>query len=314
MVAPTPAQLFRLPEFTRGVQVWDEIERKEETDKQSFNAIQPVLLNGYRNGGAVPRQVGKAFQKAAKFHVFCPRVLIGLTKLPEPARQRTITVQLVKRFSEQKIEHYIGAKRADEERGLRERCLIWALKTVERVNGFYQDEKLRSELEALVGAGRASDDIWLPVFAVASAGSQGEGSFMGSLKNAATELSTPSVEGNSPYDLDEGSTELSGEPKREVVQKAALSVLEEAVPITPENLAKAVSENLGTDVTSQKLSKSLSKLGIRAWKEKGRRIFKITNEALASAYRKLGIDRNGQQGQQGQQHVQEVEPAVHLLE
>jgi hypothetical protein len=90
LVAPTEAQLFHLPEGSRGVQVWDELEHAEEIDKKRFNAMRPVLLNGYRNGGTVPRQVGNHFEKSVRYHVFCPRVLIGLTKPPEPAVQRSI--------------------------------------------------------------------------------------------------------------------------------------------------------------------------------------------------------------------------------
>ena len=116
MVAPTEAQLFHLPESSRGVQVWDEVENQEETDQKRFNMMRPVLLNGYRNGAAVPRQVGKHFEKAARYHVFCPRVLIGLTKLPLTALQRSIQIRLVKRTIERCAELYIGVKQADFDR------------------------------------------------------------------------------------------------------------------------------------------------------------------------------------------------------
>jgi hypothetical protein len=190
MVAPTEAQLFHLPESSRGVQVWDEVENREETDTKRFNMMRPVLLNGSRNGGVVPRQIGKHFEKGARYHVFCPRVLIGLTKLPETALQRSIQVRLVKRTEEQVAKLYIGAEQAEGERRLRERCLLWALEAVERVNRCYQDEKLRKELGALLGPGRISDDIWLPIFAVATAATGDDANFIKILKDAAKELAT----------------------------------------------------------------------------------------------------------------------------
>jgi hypothetical protein len=296
MVAPTEAQLFHLAESSRGVQVWDEVENSEEVDKKRFNLMRPVLLNGYRNGGAAPRQVGKNFERSARYHVFCPRVLIGLTKLPETALQRTIQVRLEKRSLNQKCELYIGAKYSDEERQLRERCLLWALQTADQVNRCYQDDGLRSDLEELLGSGRLSDDIWLPLLGVASAATAADQDFLGSLKRAAKELSTTTrteiVQPQSPAVA--RNEHVAKKDEKAIALQTALNRMEYSGPVTPRQLAKDVSQVSGREVTTQRLSKDLAKIGIRAKKKKGCRIFVTTPPERESARRKL----SGQQGQE----------------
>jgi len=289
MVAPTEAQLFHLPETSRGVQVWDEVENREETDRKKFSMILPVLLNGYRNGGAVPRQTGKHFETSAKFHVFCPRVLIGLTKLPEPALQRTIQVRLVMRTEQQSTELYIGEKFREEERRLRERCLLWALETADQVNGSYQDPDLRQALVTILGAGRVSDDIWLPVFAVASAATSKDEQFLNTLREAARGLSAASQKTISvqPQVIVKRHVEVPAETERTGALELALRSLEHSGPVTPQNLAQGVSGALGRTVTEQVIGKGLSKIGIKTKRKKGRRVFAPTPEERERAVQTL---------------------------
>jgi len=293
MVAPTEAQLFHLPEVSRGVQVWDEVECGEDSEKKRFSALLPVLLNGYRNGGAVPRQSGKHFEKSTRYHLFCPRVFIGLTKLPEPALQRTIPVRLEKRTREQKVEHYIGSKHTEEERELKERCLLWALKMAGSVNAFYQDADLRKGLEKLLGPGRASDDIWLPIFAVASAAKAVGRDSLETLKTAAKQLAIVSTKSFEKPPVPMPAPARAEHPQESSV--LALKVLEFSDPLTPEELAQRVSNVHGRKVTAQKISKSLSKIGVRAKKQQGRRVF-VFPETVAS--RNLELPTVGQQGQE----------------
>lgn len=298
MVAPTEAQLFHLPEVSRGVQVWDEVECGEDSEKKRFSAILPVLLNGYRNGGAVPRQTGKNFERSTRYHVFCPRVFIGLTKLPEPALQRTIQVRLEKRTREQKVEHYIGSKHTEEECDLKERCLLWALKMADSVNGFYQSDDLRRELETLVGPGRSSDDIWLPIFAVASAAKAGGRDSLETLKTAAKQLAGVNKKSFEKPPVPMSAPAPAEDPQESsMLARVALGLLEFSGPLTPEELAQRVSNVHGRKVTAQKLSKSLSKIRVRAKKENGRRVFVFDAEAAVTS-RNLGFSTAGQQGQE----------------
>jgi hypothetical protein len=297
MVAPTEAQLFHLPESSRGVQVWDEVENREETDTKRFNMMRPVLLNGYRNGGVVPRQIGKHFEKGARYHVFCPRVLIGLTKLPETALQRSIQVQLVKLTEEQTTKLYIGGEQAEAERLLRERCLLWALETAQRVSGCYQDEKLRKELGALLGPGRISDDIWLPMLAVASAATGDDANFTKVLKDAAKGLATSATPAVQPAAHPSMAAEVPREDARDFL-KTALDRLEFTGAIAPEDLAKDICQISGQKITAQRLSKGLAKLGIKSKKKKGQRVFDPDGAERARALQQLGGEI-GQQGREG---------------
>src|SRR5712692_6244001 len=63
MASPTEANMFHLPEQNRGVQVWDEVEFANQFEKSRFQSVKAILLNGYRNGGVVPRQVGNSWDK-----------------------------------------------------------------------------------------------------------------------------------------------------------------------------------------------------------------------------------------------------------
>ena len=96
MAAPNEAHLFRMAERSRGVQVWDEVEATGEGRKRRFENIESILLNGYRNGGVVPRTRANNYDVIEEYHVFCPRVLIGLSELPQAARERTITIRMEK--------------------------------------------------------------------------------------------------------------------------------------------------------------------------------------------------------------------------
>jgi hypothetical protein len=305
MVAPTEAQLFHLPESSRGVQVWDEVENREETDTKKFNMMRPVLLNGYRNGGVVPRQVGRNFEKAARYHVFCPRVLIGLTKLPETAQQRSIQIRLVQVSHGQSADLYIGANQANEEYDLRDRCLLWALQTVEQVNSCYQNKDLRTELHNLLGPGRISDDIWLPMVAVASAATGDGSTLIGTLKEAATQLATTAGgQSVNPWVAKSAVQEPKNESEDEEdnvadLVKVALDRLELAGPMEPEKLAFDVSVVSGEEITAQRLSKELAKLKIRSKKQGGRRIFAPTDSERTAALQKLGDRRGGRAAENG---------------
>lgn len=322
MASPTEANMFHLPEQNRGVQVWDEVEFANQVEKSRFQSVKAILLNGYRNGGVVPRQVGNSWDKQVKYHVYCPRVLIGLSRLPETARQRSIELTLQKRKSEQEVKLYRIDDQAAEETRLRTKCVLTALKCAHGINQSYKDNRLRKELEALLGiAGREVDDIWLPVFAVVAACSPdaeidpAEDSLIGDLGKAASQLTefraNQISRDTSPLP---GPATASG-PERGVCEEthealvAALDFVGSVEGIEPSDLAKMVSKKLKRGVSSQLLSKGLAQLGIRAVKHNGRRVFIVRLSEIREAQVKLGIvpppsateAESGHQGQEGQQ-------------
>ena len=330
MASPTEANMFHLPEQNRGVQVWDEVEFANQVEKSRFQSVKAILLNGYRNGGVVPRQVGNSWDKQVKYHVYCPRVLIGLSRLPETARQRSIELTLQKRKSEQEVKLYRIDDQAPEEARLRTKCVLTALKCAVGINQSYKDNRLRKDLEALLGmAGREVDDIWLPVFAVVAACSSeakidpAQDSLVGDLAKAALQLTkfrADQISGDtSPFPMPATASRSEGGTSEEAYEAlvAALDILP-GEGIEPSDLAKIVSKRLKRDVSTQWLSKGLARLGIRAVKYNGRRVFIVRLSEIHEAQVKLGIlppslaqeAESGHQGQEGQQPFESMEDSV----
>jgi hypothetical protein len=319
MTAPNEAHLFRLAEQSRGVQVWDEVELKEDGERRRFENIKAILLNGYRNGGAVPRQAGRNWEKVEKFHVFCPRVFIGLSELPEAALQRTIRVKMTKRSKDADSEIYDRSKHGPAEQDLRDDCVVWALQSAPEVAAVYYDPSgLRKKVEEAVGeVGRQADDIWLPLFSVSRANStvDSEGSRVyASLSAGAVSHrdspspSTSSVKHSGRFgrqaEPEDGSIE-DQEALRAALEM--LGMLATTKPIPPTELAELVSSELHTEVSAQKISKGLGRLGITSKKKSGMRMFQASPKQLAAARKRLGIREDGQDGRDGQEIYVEEE-------
>ena len=314
----TEANLFRLVETNRGVQVWDEVELKSEPEMRRFQAQKAILLNGYRNGGVVPRTEGKGNLKVVRFHVYCPRVLIGLSSLPEPAQQRTIVLGLRKRTLNEPVELYRTEDQRNEELTLKGRCLLLALKRAGKVNNAYQGGSLRKQLEQLFGqAGREPDDIWLPLFSVSaltvesSEAELTQTEWLRKMMVAAVEVVNrrPKPENNNPKGTRCSAHELT------IIR--ALDFLERMGTVEPNELAARVSADIGFDIPPQTLGKLLKPHGIRARKCNGRRVFKAGRLEITAARDKLGLPQavaapiiEGQQGQEGRVEEREEQLAV----
>src|SRR5438309_3354243 len=107
-----------------------------------------ILLNGYRSGATVPRQerTGGQFQ-TVRFHVYVPRVLIGLSELPPVVQQRTIDLLLHRRSADEKVERYLPNEREREEVSLKEMCALYALVYCRLVADQYRRSDLAGYLE-----------------------------------------------------------------------------------------------------------------------------------------------------------------------
>jgi hypothetical protein len=321
MASPTEANMFHLPEQNRGVQVWDEVEFANQVEKSRFQSVKAILLSGYRNGAVVPRQVGTHWDKPVKYHVFCPRVLIGLSQLPETARQRSIMLGLRKRSQVQKAELYRGHDQTKEEVRLKEKCVLTALKCAADVNQFYNDEALRKSLETLLGrAGREVDDVWLPLFAIASASSADttpDSNLVEAAKQSAKDRDIPNIATASQRTASVPSARNQVERPPNEALVTALHLLAWSVPFEPTKLAKEVSDRIEMKVSAQWLSKHLRRLGILAKRKKGRRVFQVSRGELNQAKGKLGIcpsaPKPGQEGQEGQQQRKNAEELEKFL-
>jgi hypothetical protein len=319
MVSPTEANMFHLPEQNRGVQVWDELEYNNQVAKGKYQSIQAILLNGYRNGGVVPRLVGRNLDEQVRYHVYCPRVIIGLSELPETTRQRTIRLGLTQRTHEHDSALYRHSDNIEEESRLKGKCVLAALKCVPDVNQNYKDNHLRRELQNALGkAGREADDIWLPLFAIAAAAvgdsDLAQDTLLGELVESAKELSAlrdgritaAKTVLKFPGTAHAGSARIAAAgPEPGLV--TALSLLRALEPIQPETLRALIYECADVRVTTQWLSKNLKRLGIQSKKHNARRVFMPSKEELERAESELriaaAITAVGQQGHEGQQHL-----------
>lgn len=201
------------------------------------------------------------------------------------------------------------------------KCVLAALKCVPDVDLNYTDNQLRLELQSALGkAGREVDDIWLPLFAIATAAVGAtdleQNRLLQELVESAKELSDLRDGGiaglkavlkfpRAVYAASARTPAVGLEPGL----VAALRILESFEPIEPEALRALVYECEGVRVTTQWLSKNLKPLGIQAKKRNGRRVFMPSKAELQEAKSVLGIATTtapmGQQGHEGQQNLME---------
>ena len=283
MVSPTEANVFRIAESERGTQVWDEVENQNETDRSRLQVMKGVLLNGYRAGGVVPRQerVGGEFE-TVRFHVYVPRVLIGLSDLPPVVRQRTIELPLHRRSTEEKIERYLAHEQENEERALREMCALYALTYCGAVSRQYRRKELAEMLERHLGqAGRLPDDLLLPLVAVCAAPTEdarGKAAIWPVLEAFLQKVAPALARG-----WNDGARTTSK------FLAPALQVLEESEGVEPEDLARQVSGLVGVSVSAEQLAHELKGYGIRSEKKGGRRIFSVSQTLIDQLRARYGI-------------------------
>jgi len=316
MVSPTEANVFRMAEEERGTQVWDEVENQHEVEKSRLQTMTAVLLNGYRSSGAVPRQERRKGQFVTiRYHVYVPRVLIGLSELPAVVQQRTIELSLQRRSAEEQLERYRPQQQVAEEVDLREKCALWALTYCRNASYQYSRKKLLEYLEQRVGqAGRLTDDLLLPLAVVCAAPIDGDErsrkplfSMLQTLLNASEALSRTWKEG------------ATTTPQWLV---ATLDLLEQFVLVTPAKLAELVSARTGVPITAERFAHRLKHYNIRSVKKGGERVFEVSTEDLAQIRSRYNIAKadepklllppagvpglpEGQNGQFGQLEQQE---------
>jgi hypothetical protein len=284
MASPTEANIFRMAESERGTQVWDEVENQSESDRGRLQAMKSALLNGYRAGGAVPRQerTRRGQFETVRFHVYVPRVLIGLSDLPPVVRQRTIELSLHRRSSEETIERYLFDQRAQEEQSLREMCALYALTYCRAVSHQYARNDLAKGLEKhLRQAGRLTDDLLLPLFAVCAApirDNTSRGLVLPLLHTLFHEVTSKLSQG-----WNEGATTTPP------WLPAALKVLEDSPRVTPVDLAQRVSADAGMVISEEQLSRGLKRYGISSTKSNGARQFRLTEAQITKIRARYGI-------------------------
>ncbi len=278
MVSPTEANMFRLPEAQRGTQVWDEVENQHEAEKGRLLAMKAVLLNGYRSGGAVTRQErGKKGEfNTVRFHVYVPRVLIGLTDLPQVVQQRTIELTLHRRHAGEQVERYIAEERREEELALREACALYALTYCQAAARHYRSDALAIKLEQHVGqAGRLVHDLLLPLFTVASAALDNDMRSQDTivpLLNTLYREAAPAV--SKGWDEGAKMTPLWLGPILDILEEKGAGTL------TPADLSALLDKHARIQLSPEQLSHGLKKYGLRSEKKNGRRAYFVSQEQI----------------------------------
>jgi hypothetical protein len=283
LVSPTEANIFRLAETERGVQVWDEVENESNIERNRLQAMKSVLLNGYRAGAVVPRQertAGGQFS-TTRFHVFVPRVLIGLSSLDHVLQQRVIELNLHRRTLSDTVERYRPEERESEENELRQSCALFALSYCQKIARDYASRNLIRNLENQVGqAGRLVDDLLLPLFAVGVCALDRDERSRNVLQPMMRRLIFDAL----PL-LREGWNEAPPPPPDWLV--VSLRHLHQGW--TPQQLADAVLHATGTRFSAEQMSRSLNKYGIRSIKKAGKRVFCLTADEIADIKSRYGF-------------------------
>lgn len=275
MVSPTEANVFRLAEEERGTQIWDEVENQQQIEQSRLQTMISVLLNGYRAGGAVPRQERTRGQFVTiRYHVYVPRVLIGLSDLPPVVQQRTIEVALQRRGSDEPITRYNPQQQVAEELELRQRCALWALTYCKDVAHQYSRNDLSSFVERYLGqAGRLVDDLLLPLVAIIAAAIDHDERSRGRLLPMLRTFMEATPELSSSW--------KEGAKTTPAWLVTSLEVLEEVEKITPAALAQEVSKRTGVLITAERLSRGLKKYGLHSCKNNGTRVFQVADAEIA---------------------------------
>lgn len=101
--------------------------------------LRGVLNSGYKQGGKVPRYVGKTNEEGDRevtfFPTFCPKMLVGIDNaaMPDTLKDRCIPLTLKRKKSDQEVERFIPRKVEPEAAELTSRIELWANQNLERV-------------------------------------------------------------------------------------------------------------------------------------------------------------------------------------
>jgi len=152
---PTPAVLFRFPSSIGGTLLLDEIDR---LDPEKQSAVISVL-NSYKTGSGVMRNVpGKdKHYVMEKLNVYCPKVIAGITNLPDTLQDRCIKIYLHRKRKSDVVERFMPST-IERMEPLRNQIDAWAVRERIRILAAYHhgpalpresDDRLKDMMEPL---------------------------------------------------------------------------------------------------------------------------------------------------------------------
>jgi hypothetical protein len=120
----------------RGIELWQPTIIVDEADVILVNnePLRSVINSGWTRGASVPRCIGDERIPHA-FPTFCPKA-IGMKgrKLPDTTLSRCITIELKRKRSDERVEHFRAIDDAGLEE-LRRQALRWSTDNAESLNG-----------------------------------------------------------------------------------------------------------------------------------------------------------------------------------
>jgi hypothetical protein len=164
---PSPAFLFRDCARNSSTQIFDEVDRMGEGDKETRAALMAILNAGFKNGCNVPRVVDARHDVLREFLVYSPKALAGLATLAGTTRDRTVRIELARKRGGDRLPRF-GARQQKEADVLRDDLHIAALRHAHLVQYFFDkaeklalpdglDDRLRDILEPLFAVAAVAD-------------------------------------------------------------------------------------------------------------------------------------------------------------
>jgi hypothetical protein len=115
---PSEAVVYRAISAFEPTLLLDEVDAIWNDRYDEHEGLRAVLNSGNRRGATVPRCIGSAGDKIARFPVFCPKVLAGIGELPDTVADRSIPIVLKRRTEDEPVERF--RRRAVREEGTAE--------------------------------------------------------------------------------------------------------------------------------------------------------------------------------------------------
>jgi hypothetical protein len=158
-ILPSDAVVYRKIEASRPTMMLDEADAIfGRTTANHHEGLRALLNSGNRQGTKVPRTVGSGTEyKVVDFEIFCPKAIAGIGTLPETVMDRSISIRIERRASDEIVVRF---HRADAEKSIapvRDELLL----AINELDSGAGDVSIPDELDD-----RAAD-CWEPLLTIA---------------------------------------------------------------------------------------------------------------------------------------------------
>ena len=159
VVDPTPAVLYRVLDQLGGTLLVDEFGKAGDDTQR---ALVTILNAGFRRGTTVPRCASDDYH-IEFFNAYSPKVLAGLSRLPDTLESRTIPVQMLPKSPKDGIQPFSSVHMEATLRRFRDDMAIWAL---DNARACAELAVKPAELELPASLDDRAADYMAPLFAI----------------------------------------------------------------------------------------------------------------------------------------------------